>query len=127
MSITLSGALVVGLGGALGAPARYLIDRSVSARTDSDLPWGTFVINVSGALLFGLLTGLTMHHHLPSIALQLLGTGFCGAYTTFSTFSYETVRLAASGQWLEVGVNLAMCLVAGLAGAAAGLGLGLAM
>lgn len=125
--MSLSGVFVVATGGAMGAPARYLLDRGLSARLESDLPWGTFAINVSGALLFGVLTGLAMHHHLPSVALELLGTGFSGGYTTFSTFSYETVRLAESGQWLEVATNIGMSVLAGLAGAAAGLTVGLAV
>jgi CrcB protein len=125
--MTPSDLLVVAAGGAVGAPARYLIDRAVSARVESDLAWGTFVINVSGALLFGVLTGLSMHRHFGPLVLGLLGTGFCGSYTTFSTFSYETVRLFEAGQWPEGATNLAMSLTAGLAGAAAGLALGLAV
>jgi CrcB protein len=127
MSVTLSGVVVVAAGGAVGAPARYFVDRVVSTSYDGDLPWGILVVNVSGSLLLGLLTGLAMHGHLASLALTLLGTGFCGAYTTFSTFSYETVRLAESGQWFEAAMNIGMSVVAGLAGAAAGLALGLAM
>jgi CrcB protein len=123
--VTASDLLVVAAGGAAGAPARYFVDRAVSARLESDLAWGTFVINVSGAILFGLLTGLSMHRYLGPLAIELLGTGFCGAYTTFSTFSYETVRLFESGQWPEGLTNLLMSLLAGLAGAAAGLALGL--
>ena len=115
MSMTLGGALAVAVGGGVGAPARYVLDRVVSARFDSELPWGTFAVNVSGAFLFGVLTGLAMHRHLAAVGVDLLGTGFCGAYTTFSTFTYETVRLAESGQWLEVLMNIAMSLAAGLA------------
>jgi CrcB protein len=126
-SITLGGVLLVAAGGAVGAPARYVVDRVTSGRFDSELPLGTMIVNVSGALLFGLLTGLSMHGHLSAGAIELLGTGACGAYTTFSTFSYETVRLAESGQWLEATFNLGMSMVAGLAGAIAGLALGLAL
>jgi CrcB protein len=72
--------------------------------------------------LFGVLTGLSLHGHLSPAVIELLGTGACGAYTTFSTFSYETVRLAESGQWLEAALNVGLGLIAGLAGAVAGLG-----
>jgi CrcB protein len=117
----------VAAGGAAGAPARYLVDRLVSNRLESDLPWGTFVINVSGAFVLGLLTGLGMHRHLGPVGLALLGTGFCGAYTTFSTFSFETGRLIETGLWLEAALNVGMSVVAGVAGAGAGLAIGLAL
>ena len=125
--MTLSLVLVVAAGGFVGAPSRYLVDRAVSDRLESDLPWGTFAINLSGALLLGLLTGLSLAHHLPSTAMTLLGTGFCGAYTTFSTFTFETVTLLEEGQILKATGNVLASLAAGLAGAAAGVALGLAV
>jgi len=95
--MTFSLFLVVAAGGLVGAPSRYLLDRAISSRIESDLPWGTFVINITGSLLLGFLTGLTLAGRLPDIGKALLGTGFCGAYTTFTTFTFETVRLLEDG------------------------------
>jgi fluoride exporter len=119
--------LVVALGGLIGAPSRYLLDRAVSTRIESDLPWGTFTINITGSLLLGFLTGLSINGNLPLIDKDLLGTGFCGAYTTFSTFTYETVRLLEDGRILDAVANVAASVAAGLAAAAAGIAIGLAM
>ena len=113
--------LLVALAGAIGAPARYLVDVAVQRRIAQPFPWGTFVINASGSFLLGLLSGLA----LPTQAALLIGTGFCGAYTTFSTFSFESVRLMEEGAGLGALANLAGSVAAGLAAAAAGLGLGL--
>jgi CrcB protein len=88
--------LIFGLivAGMIGAPARYLVDTYVIERTQSRLPFGTFVVNVSGSFILGVLTGLVLYHAFPATPRTILGTGFCGAYTTFSTFAYESVRLA---------------------------------
>lgn len=118
--------LAVAGGGSIGAPSRYLLDRAVSGRIDADLPWGTFVINVTGSLVLGLLTGLMLKHRLGPVPTALLGTGFCGAYTTYSTFTYETLRLVEDGELLKGAANVAASVVVGLGAAAAGLALGLA-
>lgn len=118
--------LAVAAGGLVGAPARFLIDRAVNGRAESELPWGTFVVNVSGSLLLGLLSGLSLAGHLPVTAKALLGTGFCGAYTTFSTFTFETVGQLEDGRVLEAAGNALVSLTVGLAAAAAGLAAGLA-
>ena len=118
--------LVVAAGGFVGAPSRYLLDRAVTRRVNSDLPWGTFAINISGSLLLGFLTGLTLSHHLSDLGKALLGTGFCGAYTTFSTFTFETLRLLEDGRYLEAAGNVIVSVLVGLAAATAGLALGLA-
>lgn len=115
----------VPIGGFFGAPARYLLDRLVSDRIGGDLPWGTMAVNLSGAVLLGLLSGLSLRHALPAPLDALLGTGFCGAYTTFSTLSYETIRLLEEGLVLEAMANAAGSLLAGLLLAAAGLAIGL--
>jgi CrcB protein len=125
--VTLELFFVVALGGFVGAPSRYLLDRAVNRRIESDLPWGTFLVNVSGSFVLGLLTGLSLSHHLSSTAKALLGTGFCGAYTTFSTFSFETVRLLETGQILDASLNVAASVLTGFAGALAGLAIGLAI
>ena len=117
--------LLVAVGGFVGAPSRYLLDRAVSQRVGSDLPWGTFLVNVSGSLVLGFLTGLSLGGHLPDAATALLATGFCGAYTTFSTFTFETVRLLQDGRILQAAGNAAVSVAVGLAAAAAGFALGL--
>ncbi len=110
--------------GAAGAVARYLVDRAIQRRAPGDLPVGIAVVNVSGAFVLGLLTGSATHHGLSSAWLTVAGTGFVGAYTTFSTFAFDTVRLAEHDQWTASVVNVAVSLVVGLAAAAAGLALG---
>ena len=82
---------------AAGASARYLLDGLVTERTDGAFHWGTFLINVSGSFVLGTLTGLGLHHGLTRVPRVVLGTGFCGAYTTFSTFTFQTVRLLEKG------------------------------
>jgi CrcB protein len=93
-------------------------------RRPAAFPWGTFVVNLSGAFVLGLVTGLGLYHHgLGSVPKAVLGAGFCGAYTTFSTFSYETVRLVEEGALGAAAANLAGSLLLGLLAAAAGLAL----
>lgn len=116
--------LAVAAGGFVGAPSRFLIDRYVAGRVPSELPWGTFVINLSGAFLLGLLSGLATAGVLPVTASAAAGDGFCGAYTTFSTFSFETLRLAESGSYLGAAANLGVSVALGLGAAAAGIVLG---
>jgi fluoride exporter len=112
-------ALLVVAGAVVGAPLRYLADSAVQARHRSVFPWGILLVNVAGSGLLGFLLGL------PASAgwLALAGTGFCGTLTTYSTFSYETVRLAAAGAARAAALNVAVSLAAGLGAAYAGLGL----
>jgi fluoride exporter len=117
--------LLVMAAAAVGAPLRYLVDQAVQHRREGAFPLGTLTINITGSLLLGLLTGLARHHGLSPTAVTVLGTGLLGAYTTFSTFSYETVRLIEDGALLEATLNVATSLGVGLAAAAAGLGLAL--
>lgn len=118
--------LAIAAGALVGAPSRYLLDGAVNRRTDSELPWGTFLINVTGSLLLGLLTGLVLAHHLGSVTQALVGTGFCGAYTTFSTFTYETLRLIEEGELRQAALNVTASVVIGLAAASVGVAVGLA-
>ncbi|MFE7228425.1 fluoride efflux transporter CrcB [Nocardioides sp. NPDC057577] len=113
-------ALLVLLGGAIGAPARYLTDLYVRQWTGGDFPWGTMVVNAVGSLVLGLLAGAAAGGVLPGWVLTLAGTGFCGALTTFSTFSYETVRLAENGQWRSAGLNVVGSLAVGMAAVSLG-------
>lgn len=105
----------------LGATARHLLDGWVQRRAGASFPWGTLAVNISGCLAAGVLAGLGMHHGLGGTARTVLGTGGLGAYTTFSTFTYDTVRLAGDGR-LDLAVrNIAANMVVGLAAAAVGL------
>ncbi|MGH9242894.1 MAG: fluoride efflux transporter FluC [Acidimicrobiales bacterium] len=117
--------LAVAAAGAVGAPIRFLVDRYVQRRVATVFPWGTFVINASGVFALGLITGLAVHHGLGPLGRATLGTGLCGAYTTFSTFTYGTVRLIQDGAWWEAMVNVAASLGVGLLAAAAGTGVAL--
>jgi CrcB protein len=107
----------------IGAPARYLLDGWVQDRTTGAFPWGTFTVNVSGCLALGLLTGLGLHHGLDATTRTVVGTGGLGAYTTFSTFTFETVRLAEEGELDVAFRNAAAGLLVGLVAVAAGLAL----
>jgi CrcB protein len=106
-----------------GAVLRYVVDRAVVARLRSEWPAGTFVVNVSGSLLLGLLVGLATHHGLGSTALDICGAGFAGGYTTLSTWAWESIALAETSDWLGVMTNVAGSMAVGLLAAAAGLGL----
>ncbi|WP_434739451.1 fluoride efflux transporter CrcB [Micromonospora sp. SH-82] len=102
--------LLVLLGAAVGAPLRYLTDRMIQARLGSDFPWGTLTVNVAGSLLLGFLIASPAD---PAVA-ALVGTGFCGTLTTYSTFGYENLRLAQSGAWFHAAVNIVVSIGAGL-------------
>jgi CrcB protein len=112
--------LLVIVGGAVGAPLRYLTDLHVQRRHDAVFPWGTFTVNVFGCLLLGLVTGAAVTGAAPESVRLLLGTGLCGALTTYSTFSYETMRLTQEGAALYAVVNAAGSVAAGLGAAFAG-------
>jgi CrcB protein len=118
------GLLSVCLGAAVGAPARYLVDRAIQARHDALLPWGTLSVNVVGSLVLGVLAGLTTRYDVPAELSLAIGTGFCGALTTYSTFGYETWRLVEDGARLVAFFNMAASLAIGLAAAALGYAVG---
>ena len=103
---------LVFLGAMIGAALRYLTDRAVQTRHDSLFPWGTFSVNLIGCLILGGLTGVGTA--LPDPLLTLLGTGFCGALTTYSTFSYETLRLVEQKEYFYAAMNVILSVIAGL-------------
>jgi fluoride exporter len=116
--------LLVAVGAAIGAPLRYLVDRAVRSRHDGVFPWGTFAVNVAGSLMLGFVAGLQS----SGPVLALVGTGFCGALTTYSTFGHETLRLTEEGAgWyavLNAAASVTCCVVAGSAGLALARALG---
>jgi CrcB protein len=119
-----TGFVWVCLGAAVGAPGRYLVDRAIQARHDSLMPWGTMLVNVVGSFVVGLLTGLATTYEVPDAVALALGTGLCGALTTYSTFSYETFRLFEDGARLYALLNSGLSLLAGLGFAVIGYALG---
>lgn len=112
------------LGAAFGAPCRYLVDRFVQSRHDAVMPWGTLIVNVIGSFVLGFITGLAAGHAVSEQVMTTIGAGFCGALTTYSTFSYETLRLYEDGARLYAGANVVLTLAAGLAAVVAGFWIG---
>jgi CrcB protein len=112
MTVLVSALLVV-VGGAVGAPLRYVTDLVVQSVHDTVFPWGTFTVNVAGSLVLGGVGG-AVAAGAPAWLLTLIGTGLCGALTTFSTFGFETVRLIEDGAVLEAAVNSLTSLLVGL-------------
>ena len=115
--------LWVGLAGSAGALSRLVVDSAVRARSTSRVPLGTLVVNLTGALVLGLAAGFVLFHAAPGRLEVVAGTGFCGGYTTFSTASFETVRLAQQGDLRAAALNTAGNVFGTLAAAALGLGL----
>lgn len=113
--------LGVAIAGAFGAVARYVLDGFVQDRVEGVFPWGTWVINVTGSFVLGLIAGLALYRGLDETPRVVIGIGFIGSYTTFSTFMFETARLFEDGSRFEGLLNLAGTLAAGLLAAAAGL------
>jgi len=116
--------LWVGIGGFIGANARYLLGVWIGGRMGGSFPYGTFVINVTGSFILGLIMGLVESRALSPIVRLATGVGFVGAYTTFSTFTYETIRLIEGGSWLLAGLNIGGSLLVGLAAVILGLATG---
>ncbi|WP_327284165.1 fluoride efflux transporter FluC [Streptomyces sp. NBC_01205] len=116
--------LLVVMGAMVGAPLRYLTDRAVQARHDSVFPWGTFVVNAGACLVLGLLTGAVLAGAAPGRLNLLLGTGLCGALSTYSTFSYETLRLYERGWRFLAVANVTASALAGLGAVTLGVQVG---
>ena len=116
--------LWVALGSAIGAPTRYLLDQFIQSRHERIFPWGTFTINVTGSFLLGLLIAVSTRNDVDTWLLASAGTGFLGSYTTFSTFTWEAMRLIEDGAYLVGSLNIAASIITGAGAAAAGLFLG---
>lgn len=109
--------------GGIGSVSRFMVDRAVARRAARSFPFGTFTVNITGAVLLGFITGLALSHH----AALLAGTAFAGAYTTFSTWMFETQRLSEERQLGPAIANIAVSVVLGIAAAAAGQAVGQAL
>jgi CrcB protein len=120
--------LAIGLGGFLGAIVRYLVDGLVAERTGGLFPWGTLAVNLSGALLLGLLATLAIERSvLPAGIRGPVLIGFLGAYTTFSTWTLESLRLVETGSYGPAVLNLAGSALLGMLAVGAGVALGRAL
>lgn len=115
--------LLLGIAGGFGAVTRFLVDAFVARHNPFRVPVGTIVINITGALLLGLLTGWATHAApgLPAQARMVLGTGFCGGYTTYSTAAVEAMRLWLSGSPDRSVLHVVVMFVGAVAAAFAGL------
>ena len=113
--------LLVLIGGAIGASLRYLTDRAVTARQNSRFPWGTFTANVAGSFILGLLVQGAALGRVTGDVSTLVGTGLCGALTTYSTFGYETVRLFQERLHTFAVLNVVGSIAAGLGAAFCGI------
>lgn len=115
--------LLVGLAGALGAVSRFALERAIAARHLARFPLGTLVVNLTGSFALGLLVGLAAAHGLDPHLRRVLGPGFLGAYTTFSTYAFESLTLVGT-RGRRVAATYALgSLLAGTVAAAAGLAL----
>jgi fluoride exporter len=122
-SPTLGLALIVAVAGGVGAVLRALLIHHVGLRRTDPLPVGTMLVNASGSLLLGILTGLSLYHGLGSHLLAVVGVGLCGGYTTWSTASWETLHLLHTGQRRGAAIYTVGGLAVCLAAAAAGIGI----
>ena len=115
--------VLVAVGAALGAPLRYVTDRAVQGRHDTGFAWGTLVVNVFGCLLLGLVTAIPVSTRM----VALLGTGFCGALTTYSTFGHDVFRLLLDRAFRAALLNVTLTVLAGLGAAYCGSAIGRAL
>jgi CrcB protein len=115
--------LLVGVGGFVGANARFVVARVVGALFETRFPLGTFIINISGSFLLGVLGTIVAQKVSPnSEAMRLaLGVGFLGGFTTFSTFEFETHALLDDGSWVTATANMFASLFVGLVAVRAGI------
>lgn len=113
--------LWVALGGALGSVGRYWLSGFIASRVGEIFPWGTMLVNISGSFVIGIFAALTIPEgkldpQARAFAVQFFMIGMCGGYTTFSSFSWQTLRLMQEREWLYAGGNIllsvALCLIA---------------
>ena len=108
--------ILVGIGGMLGSIARYLIAVFFAGQFSSVMPYATLTVNIVGCFLIGILFGLSERGNILTPEWRVfLTTGFCGGFTTFSTFSYESIRLIQDGEFYYVSLNVAASVVIGFA------------
>ena len=120
--------LWIAVAGALGALSRYGLSGVVANRSGGAFPWGTFAVNVSGSFALGLIFTLLTERFLPHTTVRTaLTVGFLGAYTTYSTFAFETVRLAEDGALGIAALNIGATVIAGIAAVIGGIWLGRAL
>ncbi len=117
--------IVVFLGAGLGGVARYALGGWIQQAAGAAFPWGTLVINITGSLLLGFLVALLENIGTSAAWRLFLTIGFCGGYTTFSTFSYESMRLLQDGQWARASAYVAGSTAFSIAAAFAGFGVAL--
>lgn len=110
----------IALGGIVGTLARYKMGAWLTQRMGNAFPWGTWMINISGSMLLGLLYGWYTRDALSSVMWSLLGIGFCGAYTTFSTFGYETIQLMEQHKYARTAAYVLSSVIVGVGAATAG-------
>ena len=113
----------VALGSAAGGVSRYFLGAAIQERVGPGFPMGTLIINVTGSLLLGFLWRYAIGTQATPELRAALTTGFCGGYTTFSTFSYETAVLMEGGEWRRAGLYVVLSVVVALVGTFAGFGL----
>jgi CrcB protein len=119
--------LLVALGGAIGSAARYLVGALVANQFGPDFPWGTFIVNVSGSFLIGVILSFVGGGQLPAGARPFLAVGIMGGYTTFSTYSHETLQLIQGGEFGAATFNTLGQVVTGLVGVYLGVVFGRAL
>lgn len=115
--------MLIALAGGLGAATRFVVDGEIRRRFSTTFPWATATINVTGSLLLGLLAGVVLFHGAPEDLRLIAGVGFCGGYTTFSTATVETVRLAQQDRYGHALANALLPLAVSVLAAGAGLAL----
>ena len=106
--------LWVGIGGVFGAILRFLLARWITSKTSASFPFGTWIINISGSFVLGLLAALHMGHVVSDWLWLLVGTGFLGAYTTFSTFGYETIQFLEKKEGKKAAIYVSTSVILGV-------------